>query len=176
MDLKTEKGLPLPPVEVTEAPPSYTASTSGESYSASPSAPSSVVAAEPLAPASVDLKSTVPSADAAASHPHNDSHKSQENRLGGVAILGGTTMDLTQTLFVRGEPVVVSAVSLLGSIDITVPSNVEVVQQGISILGDFTTKRNPANTGDIVATIRIVGVAILGSVTIKFSDQPARFK
>lgn len=105
--------------------------------------------------------------------------------LNAKAVVGGSTLDFSQALFVH--PVItIRARAFWGGVTLIVPPNVYVEQNGTAVLGGFGGRggvfcrqrtsampRAPSNSG---ITIKIEGTAVMGSVTIAVnrSASPAR--
>jgi len=90
-----------------------------------------------------------------------------------VAILGGVELDLRHARFTAPE-VTIRAFSLLGSVTITVPEDMEVDVSGIGFMGAFDHRASgPGAPG--APRLRVVGFALLGGVEVNRRPvDPAR--
>ncbi|MGD9484836.1 DUF1707 domain-containing protein [Streptomyces sp. TRM70308] len=83
-------------------------------------------------------------------------------RLNAFACFGPVEIDLTEALFEQQE-VVVTAVALLGSVEVRVPENVTLRDAGSSVMGAFEVEQRTAD--DRRAPVVVVrGVSVCGSV------------
>lgn len=82
-----------------------------------------------------------------------------------VAILGGGQFDLTSSP--PGPQARLTAVSLLGGVEITVPPGSRVRMSGLSLLGGREVEVNPGEGPEF----RLHAVAILGGVTVKEAPE-----
>ena len=90
-----------------------------------------------------------------------------------VAVMGGVELDLTEAVFTSTE-VTVTAFSLMGGIEIKVPDDVVVKEDGIGIMGGFDSSVPPAHP-QARAYIRVRGVALMGGVEVRrLSDKERR--
>jgi DUF1707 SHOCT-like domain/Cell wall-active antibiotics response LiaF, C-terminal len=84
------------------------------------------------------------------------------------AMFGGVNLDLREAQLTERE-VTITAVAIMGGVDITVPDDCAVVVDGAGIFGGFdeSVKRGiaPAPPGSPV--VRIRGLAVMGGVTVK---------
>jgi hypothetical protein len=82
-----------------------------------------------------------------------------------VAILGGVELDLRHARFTAAE-VTIRAFSLLGSITITVPEDMDVDVSGIGVMGAFDHRASwPGVPG--APRLRVIGFAMLGGVEVQ---------
>ncbi|WP_245650011.1 DUF1707 SHOCT-like domain-containing protein [Millisia brevis] len=90
-----------------------------------------------------------------------------------VAVMGGAEIDLTEAIFTAGE-VTINAFALCGGIEIKVPDDVLVQEDGIGIMGGFDSKVPP--TGDLPrAIVKVRGLALMGGVEVRrLSDKERR--
>lgn len=101
------------------------------------------------------------------------------------AIVGGSTLDFSQALFVH--PVItIRAHAFWGGVTLIVPPNIRVEQNGTAILGGFgggggvyarqRTGAMPTTASDSGITIEIEGAAVMGAVTaaVNRSASPAK--
>lgn len=92
---------------------------------------------------------------------------------GAVAIMGGVEIDLTEAVFAAGE-VTINAFAFCGGIEIKVPDDVLVQEDGVGIMGGFDSRVPPSN--DLPrAIVRVRGVALMGGVEVRrLSDKERR--
>ncbi|MFO0726528.1 MAG: LiaF-related protein [Myxococcota bacterium] len=84
-----------------------------------------------------------------------------------VSVLGSIEVDFREARLPAGV-VELEVSAILGSIEITVPPDLEVEMHGVSILGSFESIDRTAGQRDPERTIlRIRGVSILGSVEVR---------
>ncbi|KAI9207879.1 uncharacterized protein BJ171DRAFT_491889 [Polychytrium aggregatum] len=172
-DIKNEKGLPMPPPEQHDGLPEYQQqdSTLPVTYQVYPNgAPSTLNKDQTLPPVPVAQYSAPPVVQSSC---HGSSSKSAQTSF---AIMGGTDLDLINTKLVRGGTYTINAASLLGGITIRVPADVEVVNQGVAILGGIGIHKNPYYSGLPTSKVVIRGVAIMGGVSVEFSDKLAQYQ
>ena len=88
------------------------------------------------------------------------------------AMCGGVELDLREATMAAHE-VTITAVAIMGGVDIVAPDDVHVVVDGAGILGGFDDNANRAAAVPPGAPIlRVRGVALLGGVNVK--RRPAR--
>ena len=89
-----------------------------------------------------------------------------------VAFLGSVVLDLRQAHFAARE-VEITANTVMGSIEMVVDAHVQVVLEGTPVMGEFGEARGvPYEPHPEAPTVRINGVALMGSVTVKRKDPP----
>ena len=89
-----------------------------------------------------------------------------------LTLMGGNALDLREARFAAHETTV-NAVAIMGGIDIIVPDDVRVIDDGIGIMGGFGSSRSR----DVVIaghdlppdapSVRVTGVAIMGGVEVR---------
>ncbi len=82
-----------------------------------------------------------------------------------TAVMGGCDIDLRQCDITHG-PAVFDAFAMMGGVEIKVPGNWEVRNEGIAILGGFDDSRKET-AGDPSKVLILRGMAIMGGVEIK---------
>lgn len=82
-----------------------------------------------------------------------------------VAFWGGVELDLTQATFAT-PTVTITAVAIMGGVEIVVPDDVTVVCSGIGIMGGFDDKAQVQGPPG-APVIRVNGLAFWGGVEIK---------
>jgi hypothetical protein len=90
-----------------------------------------------------------------------------------VTIMGGIDLDLREAVFETNE-IVINAVAIMGGIDIYVNATTKVSVEGVGIMGDFDQARDKveAQLTPDSPTVRVTGVALMGSVTVKRRPMP----
>lgn len=89
-----------------------------------------------------------------------------------ITVMGGNVIDLTQATF-GGRSVTINAWSIMGGIDIIVPEDVRIKNDGIAIMGGIEVvddRRVTVVLNDLPEnspTLRIAGLTMMGGVTIK---------
>ncbi len=84
-----------------------------------------------------------------------------------VTFLGGAELDFREAVL-PGKEVILRAVSVLGGIEVTVPPEMRVVDNGIAILGGREIAGNPGEAASPDAPVlRIEGTCVLGGIEVK---------
>ena len=91
---------------------------------------------------------------------------SPARRTQAVAFFGSTDLDLRQARLPPGVTSI-TAVAFFGSVSILVPPGVNVEMNGVGIFGAFDSNV-PENRGKGVPTLRVDGVALFGSASVRF--------
>jgi hypothetical protein len=81
-------------------------------------------------------------------------------------LLGGAELDFREAVL-PGREVTVRATTVLGGIEITVPPEMRVEDNGVAILGGREIKGDAGNVGPDSPVLRIEGVSILGGVEVR---------
>lgn len=98
-----------------------------------------------------------------------------------VAVMGGNTIDLREARLAAQETVI-NAVTLMGGVEIIVPEDVRVIDNGASLMGGFEARDHESCTlplADLPAdapVIRVRGLAFMGGVEIIRAARGARVK
>ena len=88
------------------------------------------------------------------------------------AFMGSVVLDLRQAHFAARE-VEITANTVMGSVEVFVDAHVQVVVEGTPVMGEFGESRGIAYEPHPQApTVRVTGVALMGSVTVKRKDPP----
>ena len=88
-----------------------------------------------------------------------------------VALMGGNSLDLREARFAAQETVI-NALALMGGIEIIVPDDVRVVDDGVGIMGGFGVEDHESCTVSVaelpadVPVVRVRGLALMGGVGI----------
>lgn len=96
-----------------------------------------------------------------------------------LAMMGGNYLDLREATLSSHETVI-TAVALMGGIDIVVPEDVRVISEGFGIMGGFGVTDHPSCTlrvDDIPASapiVRVRGLGLMGGVGITRAARGAR--
>ncbi|GGR51085.1 hypothetical protein J2S40_000466 [Nocardioides luteus] len=80
-----------------------------------------------------------------------------------IALMGGAELDMRQAEF-SAQETTIYANAIMGGITITVGPEVQVVMQGVPIMGGFDGPRGIEPTGGPV--LRVKGLALMGGVTV----------
>lgn len=91
-----------------------------------------------------------------------------------VAIMGGVEVDLTEAVFLAGE-VTITAFAFWGGIDILVPDDVLVREEGVAIMGGFDSEVPPSSELPR-AIVRVRGAALMGGVEVRRLTEKERRK
>jgi hypothetical protein len=84
-----------------------------------------------------------------------------------LAVLGGCELDFREAIL-PGPEVVIHATTVLGGLEITVPPEMRVVDNGVAILGGREIVGNAAEAaGPDSPVLRIEGTCVLGGVEVK---------
>jgi hypothetical protein len=83
-----------------------------------------------------------------------------------IAIMGGVDLDLRQAT-IEGDELVITAVALMGGIDILVPDGVEVDLGGFALMGgnDHVPGSGPVRPGTPV--VRVRAFALMGGIDVR---------
>lgn len=98
-----------------------------------------------------------------------------------LTLMGGNALDLREARFAAHETTV-NAVAIMGGIDIIVPEDVRVIDDGIGIMGGFGKEDHPSCTvsvADLPAdapVVRVRGFALMGGVGIIRAARGARVR
>ena len=96
-----------------------------------------------------------------------------------LAMMGGNSLDLREATLSSHETVI-TAVALMGGIEIIVPEDVRVISEGFGIMGGFGVTDHPSCTlriDDIPASapiVRVRGLGLMGGVGITRAARGAR--
>jgi hypothetical protein len=85
-----------------------------------------------------------------------------------LTVCGGVELDFRDATLPAGKEVILKATTILGGVEVIVPPEMRVVDNGIAILGGRDVTGNPgeASTPD-APVLRIEGACILGGVEVK---------
>ena len=89
------------------------------------------------------------------------------------ALMGSVVIDLRQAQLSARETHI-NASSIMGEVKIIVPAHMHVVLDGTPIMGEFGQARDktPAELGPGSPTVRVRGMALMGSVTVQRLPAP----
>ncbi|MGH3350691.1 MAG: DUF1707 SHOCT-like domain-containing protein [Nocardioides sp.] len=80
-----------------------------------------------------------------------------------IALMGGAELDMRQAQF-SAQETVIYANAIMGGVNITVGPDVQVVMQGVGIMGGYVGPRGIEPTGGPL--LRVKGLALMGGVTV----------
>lgn len=83
-----------------------------------------------------------------------------------VTIFGGAELDFREAVL-PGREIVVRATSVLGGVEITVPPEMQVVDNGIAILGGREINGGASAVGPDSPVLRVEGICVLGGLEVK---------
>lgn len=98
-----------------------------------------------------------------------------------VALMGGNSLDLREARFAAQETVI-NALALMGGIEIIVPDDVRIVDDGVGIMGGFGVEDHDSCTvsgAELPAdtpVVRVRGLALMGGVGIIRAARGARVR
>lgn len=89
------------------------------------------------------------------------------------ALMGSVVIDLRQAQLSTRETQI-NASSIMGEVKIIVPAHMHVVVDGTPIMGDYTQGKDkvPAEVGPDSPTVRVRGMALMGSVNVQRLPEP----
>jgi hypothetical protein len=89
-------------------------------------------------------------------------------RTTGVAVMGGTVLDLREAA-VGSRPQHVTAIAVMGGVDVVVPEGTRVELRGVPVMG--CTRNGVPSTGDALSlaepVVRVRALALMGGVKVK---------
>lgn len=90
-----------------------------------------------------------------------------------LALMGGVEIDLRQARFAERQ-CTITAVAIMGGIDITVPDDVIVEVNGFGLMGAFeeTDKGGPDTPPPTAPRVKITGLALMGGVEVTRKPRP----
>ena len=88
------------------------------------------------------------------------------SRTAAFALMGGMELDLRKAEF-EGDEINITAVAVMGGIDIIVPDGVEVELNGLAIMGGKDCRVRPQNLGPAAPLVRVRALAVMGGVTVR---------
>ena len=89
------------------------------------------------------------------------------------SLMGSVTLDLRQAILAAHDTQI-NASAIMGDVKILVPAHLNVVVDGTPIMGDYGQARDrvPAEVGPDSPTVRVRGVALMGSVQVQRLPPP----
>ena len=89
------------------------------------------------------------------------------------ALMGSVVLDLREAQL-SAHHTQINASSIMGEVKIIVPADMHVVVDGTPIMGEFGQAKDkvPAELGPHSPTIRVRGMAMMGSVTVQRQPAP----
>ena len=98
-----------------------------------------------------------------------------------ITLMGGNALDLREARLASRETII-NAVAIMGGIDIIVPEDVRVVDDGLGIMGGFGKEDHPSCTVSVAQlpadapVVRVRGLALMGGVGITRAARGARVR
>jgi hypothetical protein len=83
-----------------------------------------------------------------------------------LTVFGGAELDFREAVL-PGKEVTLRATSVLGGVEITVPPEMRVIDNGTAILGGREIKGGPEEVGPDSPVLRIEGICILGGIEVR---------
>jgi hypothetical protein len=83
-----------------------------------------------------------------------------------LAVLGGVDLDLRDAM-IEGDEIVITAVAVLGGIEIVVPEGVEVDLGGFALLGGTEHQQGTAPVRPGTPVVRVRAFTLLGGIEVK---------
>lgn len=89
-----------------------------------------------------------------------------------AAVMAGTEVDLRRARF-QGPETVITAIALMGGVDVVVPEDVRVVNDGIGVMGAFEIEEDDDVTIEMrdlpadAPVVKVRGLAIMGGVSVR---------
>jgi hypothetical protein len=83
-----------------------------------------------------------------------------------LTVFGGAELDFRDAVL-PGKEVTLRATSVLGGIEITVPPEMRVIDNGTAILGGREIKGGPEEVGPDSPVLRIEGICVLGGIEVR---------
>ena len=89
------------------------------------------------------------------------------------SLMGSVVLDLREAIL-AGPHTQINASAIMGDVKILVPAHMHVVVDGTPIMGDYgqAKDRVPAELGPDSPTVRVRGVALMGSVQVQRLPAP----
>lgn len=89
------------------------------------------------------------------------------------SLMGSVTLDLREAIL-AGPHIQINASAFMGDVKILVPARMHVVVDGTPIMGDYGQGKDrvPAEVGPDSPTVRVRGVALMGSVQVQRLPAP----
>lgn len=83
-----------------------------------------------------------------------------------LTVFGGAELDFREAVL-PGKEVTLRATSILGGVEVTVPPEMHVIDNGIAILGGREIKGGAESVGPDSPVLRIEGICVLGGIEVK---------
>ena len=90
-----------------------------------------------------------------------------------VAVFGSVELDLRQAQ-IEAMSSEIRAVAVFGSVEITIPAGMRAEITGVGVFGDFSQAGEVSSPDPQLPTIRVSGLALFGSVSVKEKPSPGR--
>jgi Domain of unknown function (DUF1707)/Cell wall-active antibiotics response 4TMS YvqF len=89
-----------------------------------------------------------------------------------LTVFGGAELDFREAVL-PGKEVTLRATSVLGGVEITVPPEMRVIDNGTAILGGREIKGGPEELGPDSPVLRIEGICVLGGIEVRRKARKA---
>jgi DUF1707 SHOCT-like domain/Cell wall-active antibiotics response LiaF, C-terminal len=87
-----------------------------------------------------------------------------------LAVFGGAELDFREAVL-PGNEIVVRATTVLGGVEITVPPEMRVIDNGVAILGGIEIHGGGGPAGSDAPVLRLEGVCVLGGVEVRRKER-----
>jgi len=87
-----------------------------------------------------------------------------------LTVFGGAELDFREAVL-PGKEIVLRATTVLGGIEITVPPEMQVVDNGVAILGGREIHGGAAPAGADAPVLRLEGICVLGGVEVRRKER-----
>jgi hypothetical protein len=87
-----------------------------------------------------------------------------------LTVFGGAELDFREAVL-PGKEVTLRATSVLGGVEITVPPEMRVIDNGTAILGGREIKGGPESIGPDSPVLRIEGICVLGGIEVRRRER-----
>ena len=80
--------------------------------------------------------------------------------------MGDVSLDLTEALF-GGSGILLTALALMGDVEVVVPAGMEVEMTGLPLLGENSLEIRDRPSAPGLPRLRVRALAIMGDVTVR---------
>ncbi len=87
-----------------------------------------------------------------------------------LTVFGGAELDFREAVL-PGKEVTLRATSVLGGVEVTVPPEMRVIDNGSAILGGREIKGGPESVGPDSPVLRIEGICVLGGIEVRRKER-----
>jgi hypothetical protein len=88
------------------------------------------------------------------------------HELHAVSIMGDCKIDLREAI-IDAPVITIDALAIMGSVEVIVPEGVEVVLEGIAIMGSKVLRMSDAAIGLGAPLVRVTGMALMGEIKVR---------